>query len=141
MSEDREPHFGEGDRRASSLDGIWRMDWGAARSDDSGFGGVPFTLLVRSRRACGIDRRGVLLTAVFGQQTDNNVEIVAWVDPAIVDVSLLLRPADGMYVRQAQSYRGSLTVSRAGNLPLLTGIVSHGGDAFNVRLERVGDLS
>lgn len=140
MSEDRRSYVGEGDRRAGSLDGIWRMDWGVARSDESGFGGIPFTLLVRRRRACGIDQRGVLLTAVFGQQTDDIVEIIAWVEPAIVDVSLLLRPTDGIYVRQAQSYRGRLTVLRAGNLPVLAGLVSHGGDVFNVRLEMTGAL-
>jgi hypothetical protein len=116
------------------------MDWGVARSDESAFGGIPFTLLVRSRRACGIDRRGVLLTAVFGQQTEDSIDVVAWVDPAIVDVSLLLRPVDGLYLRQAQSYRGRLSVVRAGSLPLLAGTIAHGDAAFNVRLELVGAL-
>ena len=140
MPEDQEPHIGEADRRTGSLDGIWRMDWGAARSDESGFGGFPFTLLIRSRRACGIDRRGILLTAVFGQQTEDSVDVVAWVDPAIVDVSLLLRPTDGVYFRQAQSYRGRLSVARAGSVPVLAGVVSHGEAAFSVRLEWTGPL-
>ncbi|HJQ60664.1 MAG TPA: hypothetical protein VJ890_27420, partial [Vineibacter sp.] len=82
MPEDQEePYGGINDRRTSSLDGIWRMDWEAARSDDGGFGGIPFTLLVQKRRACGIDRRGTLLTAVFGQQTEDSVEVAAWVEP------------------------------------------------------------
>jgi hypothetical protein len=116
------------------------MDWGAVRPDEGGFGGITFTMLVQRRRACGIDRRGILLTAVFGQQTEDSVEVVAWVDPALIDAEISLRPTDGIYVRQAQSYRGRLNVTGVGNLVRLVGTISHGADTFNVRLEFVGAL-
>ncbi|TXL73685.1 hypothetical protein FHP25_19950 [Vineibacter terrae] len=140
MHEDQAAHSVEGDRRASSLDGIWRMEWGLVGSDDGGFGGIPFAVLVQRRRACGIDRRGVLLTAVFGRQTEDSVEVAAWSDTAVVDVDHVLRPADGIHVRQEQSYRGRLDVVRQSGLLRLVGTISHGGKAFNVRLELVGAL-
>lgn len=140
MPQVQELYSGEDDRRASSLDGVWRMDWGMAKPDEDGFGGIPFTLLVQRRRACGIDRRGVLLTAVFGQQTELSVEVVAWVDPAIVDVERQLRRTDGLLVREAQSYRGRLSVTPAGSTIRLSGTISHGDAAFNVQLELLGSL-
>ena len=138
MSDDEEPH-GK-DRRTGSLDGIWRMEWSVARPDEDVFGGIPFTLMVQRRRACGIDRHGALLTGVFGQQTEDTVDVVAWVDPAIVDAKPQMARPDGIYVRQAQSYRGTLDVIRTESSLRLVGSVSHSTTTIIVRLEWVGAL-
>jgi hypothetical protein len=128
------------DRRTVSLDGIWQMHWSMAPAEEGGFGGVPFTLLVQRRRACGTDRRGALLTAVFGQQTEDSVDVAAWVDPPVSDLTLPLPPEDGVHTRRAQSYRGRLEVIGRGGTVRLTGSVSRGDAAIEVRLEWVGPL-
>ena len=138
MPAEQEPHAKDRETRTGSLDGIWRMDWSVARRDEDAFGGMPFTLLVQRRRACGIDRHGALLTGVFGQQTEDTVEVHAWVDPAIAEARLLMARADGIYVRQAQSYRGTLEVIRQDGSLRLAGTVSHGTATFTVRLEWIG---
>ncbi len=140
MAEDQEPHAKDREIRTGSLDGIWRMEWSVARPDEDGFGGIPFTLLVQRRRACGVDRHGALLTGVFGQQTEGTVEVVAWVDPAIADARPQMARTDGIYVRQAQSYRGTLDVIRTNSALRLVGTVSHGTATIIVRLEWVGAL-
>ena len=47
---------------------------------------------------------------------------------------------DGIYVRQAQSYRGTLDVIRTGDALRLVGSVSHSTATIIVRLEWVGSL-
>lgn len=137
---DQKTNIRDREIRTSSLDGIWHAQWRVAGPEEDAFGGLPFTLLVQRRRACGIDRQGDLLTAVFGLQTENSVEVVAWVDPAIIDVRPLLAPTDGVYVRQARCYRGTLDVVRIGESLHLAGTITHGDTAFTVRLEWVGPL-
>jgi hypothetical protein len=140
MAEDQEPHAKDREIRTGSLDGIWRMEWSVARPDEDVFGGIPFTLMVQRRRACGIDRYGAVLTGVFGQQTEETVDVVAWVDPAIADARQQMARPDGIYVRQAQSYRGTLDVIRTGDAFRLVGSVSHSTATIIVRLEWVGPL-